>query len=86
MFHKDARLMVLDQDTPAGMMTLDVKVSENDHVMAGHFAFGDFHTVRFLLEAMGAESISLDDGAFEWSAEQHAACADAFHASLVTCY
>jgi hypothetical protein len=86
MFHKDARLMVLDQDTPAGMMTLDVKVSENDSVMAGHFPFGDFRAVRYLLEAMGVESISLDSGAFEWSAEHHRACADAFHGSLVECY
>lgn len=86
MYHKDARLMVLDQETPEGMMTLEVKVSENDSVMAGHYAFGDFRTVRYLLEAMGVESIALDDSAFEWAAEHHSACADAFHGSLVECF
>ena len=86
MFHKDARLVVLDQDTPEGMMTLDVKVSENNSVMVGHYPFGNFRAVRAVLESMGVESIALDDGAFEWAAEHHAACADAFYGSMVECY
>jgi len=84
MFSKNAIIWVIDQETPAGMMTLSVNIDPNNRIMAGHYQVGDFHSVRWLLEAMGVDSVSPEDTVTrKWSEAEIKACEDAFHASPV---
>lgn len=78
---KTATIWVLDQDTPAGMMTLTVKLSDNETTMMGLYPIGDFYLVRWALEAIGVEAVELEDTTYIWSEAQRQAYADAFRTS-----